>query len=116
MNTIKNSVQLIGRLGKDIETIELKNGRAIAKASIATNDFYTNKDGERVENTHWHQLVAYGKTAEYMSRLLQKGTEVAIKGKLNHRSYEDKKGITRYVSEVVVDQFNRFGKASELPF
>ena len=116
MNNIKNSVQLIGHLGKDIETIELKGGNTIAKATIATNEYYFNKDGEKVENTQWHQLVAFGKTAEYMARLLQKGTEVAISGKLCHRSYEDKDGNKRYVSEVVIDQFNRFGKPAELPF
>ena len=110
MNKIKNSVQLIGHLGKDIETIELKGKRTIAKATIAANDHYYNKNGEKVENTQWHQLVAFGKTAELMSKLLKKGSEVAFLGRLNHRSYEDKEGNKRYVTEVVANEFNLFGR------
>ena len=110
MNSIKNSVQLIGHLGKDIETIELPSEKMMARAVIATNDYYTNKDGERLEDTQWHQVVAFGKTAELMSKLLKKGSEVAFLGKLNHRSYEDKEGNKRYVTEVVANEFNLFGK------
>lgn len=110
MNNLRNSVQLIGHLGKDTEKIDLPGGKMMAKVTIATNDYYTNKDGERVENTQWHQVVAFGKTAENMVNLLKKGSEVAFHGKLNNRNYEDKEGIKRYITEVVASEFVLFGK------
>ena len=92
MNTIKNTVQLIGNLGKDVDLVKFENGNQLAKMSLATNDYYRNKEGEKVEETQWHNLVAWGKKAEVMARILKKGNEVAIQGKLTHRTYEDKDG------------------------
>ena len=105
MSNLRNSVQLIGRLGKNPEVKQLESGRLVANVSIATNDIYKNAKGEKVIETQWHNLVAWGKNAENFQKILVKGDEVAIQGKLTHRSYEDKEGITRYVTEVVVNEF-----------
>jgi len=105
MSNLRNSVQLIGRLGKNPEVKNLESGKVVANVSIATNDIYKNAKGEKVIETQWHNLVAWGKNAENFQKILTKGDEVAIQGKLTHRSYEDKEGITRYVSEVVVNEF-----------
>lgn len=105
MNNLRNNVQLIGNLGKDVEFKQLDNGNAIARVSIATKEVYKKNDGEKQVDTQWHQLVGWGKVAEIMQVLLTKGKEVAIKGKLSHRSYIDKSGEKRFRSEVVVSEF-----------
>lgn len=110
MNTLKNSVQLIGNLGKEVEIKDLASGSKVARIVIATNDYYKNNKGEAVTETQWHNLVAWGKTAELMANMLSKGSEVAIQGKLVHRSYEDKDGNTRYTSEVKVNEFMKISK------
>ena len=112
MSSLRNSVQLIGHLGKDPEVKQLESGRFVGKVSIATNDIYKNAKGEKVIETQWHNLVVWGKNAENMQKILHKGDEVAIQGKLTHRSYEDKEGITKYVTEIVV---NEFVKLSRMP-
>ncbi len=109
MNTLKNRVQLIGNLGNDPEIITLDNGRKLAKISLATNESYKNDSGERVINTYWHNLVAWGKTAEIVEKYLEKGKEIAIEGKLTNRSYETKEGEKRYTTEVVVSEIVMFG-------
>ncbi|MEM8908798.1 MAG: single-stranded DNA-binding protein [Bacteroidota bacterium] len=109
MNLLKNSVQLIGRLGKDPEVKRLEEGKIVAKVSIATSDAYKNGKGEKVIETQWHNLIAWGRLAERMEKYLQKGNEVAIQGKLTHRTYEDKEGITRNYSEVVINEFMKLG-------
>ena len=105
MSSLKNKVQLIGNLGMDAEIVNLESGKKLAKFSIATNEVYKNQKGERVTNTDWHNLIAWGKTAELVEKLLVKGSEVAIEGKLTSRSYEDKDGVKRYITEVVVNEF-----------
>ena len=115
MNTLKNNVQLIGNLGKDVELITFDGGMQKASLRLATNDYYKNKDGEKVKQTEWHSLIAWGKKAENMSNILKKGNEVAVQGKLTHRSFEDKDGVTRYVSEIVVQEFLKITK-EDLPF
>ena len=105
MNNLRNNVQLIGNLGKDVDFKQLGNGNAIARVSIATKEVYKKTDGEKQVDTQWHQLVGWGKVAEIMQVLLTKGKEVAIKGKLSHRSYIDKYGEKRFRSEVVVSEF-----------
>ena len=104
MNNIQNRVRLIGHLGADPEILQLDNDRKGAKFSMATNDHYKIAQGERIENTQWHQVVAWGKLAELCEQLLEKGKKVAIEGKLVHRSYEKKDGEKRYVSEVHCDE------------
>ena len=110
MSSLRNSVQLIGHLGKDPEVKQLESGRFVGKVSIATNDIYKNAKGEKVIETQWHNLVVWGKNAENMQKILRKGDEVAIQGKLTHRSYEDKEGVMRYVTEVVVSEFVKLSK------
>lgn len=114
MSNLRNNVQLIGRLGKNPEVKQLESGRFVANVSIATNDIYKNAKGEKVIETQWHNLVAWGKNAENFQKILNKGDEVAINGKLTHRSYEDKDGIIRYVTEIVVNEFVKLSNKSQL--
>lgn len=109
MNQLRNKVQLIGHLGADPEVKALDGGKMVAKMTLATNDYYKNQKGEKIEETQWHQLVAWNKSAEFAEKYLKKGKEVAIEGKLSNRSYEDKDGNKRYVSEVVVNDFLLLG-------
>lgn len=109
MNTIRNSVHLIGRLGRDIALKEVAPGRSLARITLATNETYKNTKGENVTETQWHNLIVWGKNAERMEQLLKKGDELAIQGKLVHRSYEDTEGNKRYASEVRVNEFVKIG-------
>jgi len=104
MNNLRNRVNLIGNLGMDPEVKELESGKKFARLSIATSESYTNSNGEKVKNTEWHNIVAWGPKATFAEKYLKKGTEVAIEGKLTHRSYDDPKGIKKYVTEVVVNE------------
>jgi single-strand DNA-binding protein len=113
MNAIVNKVQLIGRLGMDPEMKKLDNGSTLARLSLATDASYKDKSGKKIEETHWHNLVCWNKTAELAEQLLSKGKEVAIEGKLIPKSYEDGEGNRRYVTEVRVEQFLLFGKKGE---
>ena len=103
MNAMKNRVQLIGNVGNDPEVKTLESGKKLAHLTIATKDRFTNDKGEKVEQTEWHRVTAWGKTAEIIEKYVVKGKEVAIEGKLTHRSY-DKNGERRYVTEVVVTE------------
>jgi single-strand DNA-binding protein len=105
MNALKNKVTLIGNLGMDPEFKETENGYKLAKVSIATNETYKNNQGEKVNETMWHNLVAWGKTAEVMSKYLHKGSEVVIEGKLVNRNYTDKAGVKKYTTEIQVNDF-----------
>jgi len=109
MNTLRNKVQLIGNLGNSPEIITLESGKKLAKFSIATNDSYKNAQGEKITDTQWHNLVAWNKTAEIVEKYLEKGKEVAIEGKLTSRSYEDKDGAKKYITEVVVNELLLLG-------
>ncbi|HAT64907.1 single-stranded DNA-binding protein [Aureisphaera sp. CAU 1614] len=110
MNTLRNKVQLIGNLGNDPEIVTLESGKKLAKFSIATNESYKNNKGERVTDTQWHNVVAWGKTAEIIESFVTKGKEVAIEGKLTTRSWEDKEGQKRYTTEVVCNELLMLGK------
>ena len=118
MNALRNKVQLIGHLGANPEVRKLDGGKTIAKLRLATNESYKNQKGEKVEDTQWHNIVAWGKTAALMEQLLAKGKEVMIEGKLTSRSYEDKEGNKRYITEVVANEFLLLGakQAADLPF
>lgn len=109
MNNMKNRVQLIGHLGMNPEILNLESGKKLARLSIATNDSYKNAKGEKVEDTQWHNLIAWGKTADIIEQYLKKGNEIAIEGKLTHNSYEDKDGNKRYSTEVVVSEVLMLG-------
>ncbi|UJH68721.1 single-stranded DNA-binding protein [Allomuricauda sp. SCSIO 65647] len=110
MNALKNKVQLIGNLGQDPEIVTLENGSKLAKFSIATSEYYKNAKGEKVEETQWHNIVAWGKTAEIVENYLTKGKQVALEGKLTHRSYENKDGEKRYITEVRCNELLLLGK------
>jgi single-strand DNA-binding protein len=109
MNALRNKVQLIGNLGNDPEIITLESGKKLAKFSIATNETYKNQQGERITDTQWHNVVAWGKTADIIEQYVTKGKEVAIEGKLSHRSYDDKEGNKRYFTEVVCNELLLLG-------
>jgi len=104
MNNLKNKVQLIGRVGQTPEIKNLENGKKVANLSIATNEVYFNAQNEKVEQTYWHSLVAWGKTAELIENYVEKGKEIAIEGKLVNRTYTTKEGNKRYVTEVLVNE------------
>lgn len=101
--SLRNKVILIGHTGKEVEVITLEKG-IIAKVSLATNDFFINAFGEKVEETQWHNLIAYGKTAEIFQKYVDKGKEIAIEGKIIYRNYEDKEGIKRYSTDIRVEE------------
>jgi single-strand DNA-binding protein len=110
MNNLRNKVQLIGNLGADPEIKIFDSGKKNARLSLATTDSYTSAKGDKVEKTHWHNLILWGKTAEIAEKYLHKGSEVAVDGRLTYRSYEDKNGETKFVTEVIVNEFVMFGK------
>jgi len=107
---MRNKVQLIGHVGQEPEIKTIESGKKVAKFSLATNENYTNSKGEKVEQTEWHRLTAWGKTAEIIEKYVTKGKEIAIEGKLTHRSYDDKNGEKRYVTDVVVSELLLIGK------
>ncbi|SNQ42706.1 single-stranded DNA-binding protein [Cellulophaga lytica] len=110
MNALKNRVQLIGNLGNDPEIINLDDGKKLARFSIATNETYKNAAGEKITDTQWHNVVAWGKTAEIVENFLTKGKEIALEGKLVNRSYETKEGEKRYSTEVNCNEILMLGK------
>lgn len=109
MYALKNRVQLIGNLGNAPEVKMTENGKKLAKFSLATDETYQNSDGEKVKETQWHNLVAWGKVADVAEKYLSKGTEVAIDGKLVNRNYTDKEGVKKYVTEVQVNELLLLG-------
>jgi len=109
MSTLRNRVQLIGNVGNDPEVKTFDGGKKVANLTIATNESYRNDKGEKVEQTEWHRVVAWGKTAEIIEKYVSKGKEIAIDGKLTHRSYDDKNGEKRYITEVVVSEITLLG-------
>jgi len=109
MNTLRNKVQLIGHLGNNPEIISLESGKKLAKLFIATNENYKNAQGEKVSETQWHNVIAWNKTADIIEKYLEKGNEVAIEGKLTSRSYEDKDGVKKYITEIVCNELLMLG-------
>jgi single-strand DNA-binding protein len=101
---MRNKVQLIGNVGQDPEIKNLEGGKKVAHLTIATNEVYYKENGEKVEQTEWHRATAWGKTADIIEKYVTKGKEVAIEGKLTHRSYDDKNGEKRYITEVIVKE------------
>ena len=110
MNAMKNRVQLIGHVGNEPEIKTFDGGKKLANLTIATNDTYRNDKGDKVEQTEWHKVTAWGKTADIIEIYVTKDKEVAIEGKLTHRSYEDKNGEKRYITEVIVNEILLIGK------
>jgi len=105
MNTLRNSVRLVGNLGTDPDVRNFDSNKKLARLSLATNESYKNDKGEKVTETQWHNLVLWGAQAKIAEDILKKGDEVAIEGKLTNRNYTDKDGNKRYFCEVVVNEF-----------
>lgn len=113
MYALKNKVQLIGNLGNAPEVKTLESGKKMARFSVATSENYRNAKGEKVTETQWHNLVAWGKVAEIAEKYLAKGKEVAIEGKLISRSYNDKDGNKKYITEIQVNELLLLGVKQE---
>ena len=109
MKNLRNSVQLIGNLGQDVELREFETGKK-ASFTLATHDYYTDKNGEKQEKTEWHNIVAWSNLAQWMNDRLSKGDRVLIQGKLTYRKYDDKDGNTKYITEIVASDFINLNK------
>lgn len=115
MYALKNRVQLIGNLGNAPEIKTIEGGKKLARFSMATSDSYKNAEGEKVTDTQWHSLVAWGKIADIAEKFLAKGTEVAVEGKLMNRSYTDKQGVKKWITEIQVSELLLLGEKASLP-
>ena len=104
MNKIRNKVQLIGNVGSKPNIEQTKNGHVYTKISLATNEYKYDADGEKIQHTLWHQVIAWNKLAKTVNQYVQKGQEICINGKLNHRTFEDLDGKKQYVTEVIADE------------
>jgi single-strand DNA-binding protein len=104
MSNLRNSVRLMGHAGNDPEVKIINEKQKVARLSLATNESYRNSNGERVEQTQWHQLVFWNRQAELVEQYLEKGSELTVEGKLTSHSYVAKDGQKRYVTEVVVNE------------
>lgn len=114
MNALRNKVQLIGRLGDKIEIKTLESGKVVGRVNIATNEVYRNAKGEKITETTWTNLVIWGKNAEILDKYTDKGSEIAVEGKLSNRSYTDKNGEKKYITEVVVNEILLLGGGSKV--
>ena len=111
MKSLRNSVQLVGNLGMDPEIKQIANGSKMARFSLATSDSYKNPVGEKITDTQWHNLILWGGLADVAEKFLKKGKQIAVEGQLRNRSFEDKSGNKRYVTEIVVNDLVMLGKA-----
>ena len=112
MYALKNKVQLIGHVGQKPQSRTFDGDKKMVRFSVATNESYRNAQGVKVTDTQWHNLVAFGKVAEIAEKYLDKGTEVALEGKLVNRNYTDKEGVKKYVTEVQVSELLLLGSQS----
>lgn len=110
-----NKVMLVGNLGKDPEVRHLDNGKAVANFPIATSETYKNKQGERVTNTEWHNIVLWSPLAEIAEKYLQKGNQVYVEGKLTTRSWNDQNGNKRYTTEILGKELTMLGSTGDKP-
>jgi single-strand DNA-binding protein len=109
MNTLRNSVRLVGNLGMDPEVKNLENNRKLARLSLATNESYKNDKGEKVTETQWHNLTLWGVQAKFAEDYLKKGDEIVVEGRIANRNYIDKDGNKRFACEIVVNEFLKLG-------
>jgi single-strand DNA-binding protein len=110
-----NKVILIGRLGAKPETRHISDTASVTQGNLATSERYTNKNGEKIEDTEWHKLVIWNKQGQAFEQYLDKGSEVAIEGKIRSRQYDDKDGIRRYITEILVDKWEFTGGSKVQP-
>ena len=108
-----NKVILIGNLGADPEIKEMADGTKMAKFSIATTETYKNKQGERVSNTDWHNIVLWRGIAQVAEQYLKKGDSVLIEGKIKNRSWEDENGVKKYATDIQGDNMTMLGSKRE---
>lgn len=104
MNALSNRVTLIGNLGMDPETKTTESGKKLTHFTLATKDGYKNAEGQRISETTWHNIVAWNGIAEIAGKFLKKGNEVAVEGRLVYRTYEDKNGVTKYSTDIVLSE------------
>ena len=109
MFALKNKVQLIGNLGNTPEVRNTESGKKLARFSVATNETYRNAKGEKVTETQWHNIIAWGSVAGIVEKYLTKGSEVALEGKLVNRNYTDKEGNKKYITEIQVNDLLMLG-------
>ena len=113
MSSLRNRVQLIGHTGNAPQITNLESGKKVAKISLATSEKYKATNGESKTDTQWHNLIAWGKTADIFEKYIEKGNLIAVEGKLVNRSYDDKDGIKRYVTEIIVNEVQMLGSKSD---
>ena len=109
MNALRNKVQLIGRLGQEPEIVTFNDGNKMAKFSLATDDSYKDKEGQKVERAYWHNIVVKGGLVCVVESYVKKGQEIAIEGKLTNRMWETDAGEKRYFTEVIVNELLMLG-------
>jgi single-strand DNA-binding protein len=109
MNTLRNNVKLIGRLGQDPEVRNLEKDNKVATFSLATGENYTDKDGNKKDSTEWHNIVAWGNLATICEKYLKKGKEIAIDGRITYRNWEDKNGTKHTTTEIVANEILMVG-------
>jgi len=105
MNALSNRVQLIGRLGQDPEMKTLESGKKVSRFTLATDESYKNSEGQKVNETTWHNIIAWNGLAELTEKHLKKGKKIALEGRIVYRSYEDKNGVTKYITEIYINDF-----------
>lgn len=110
MKTLRNSVHLIGNLGMDPEVKEVSNGNKMVRFSLATSESYRNQKGEKITETQWHNLIIWGKLAEVAEKYLKKGKQIAVEGKLETNSYDDKNGNRKFFTQVKVNDLLMLGQ------
>ena len=110
MNALRNKVQLIGRLGQEPEIVTFADGNKMAKFSMATDDSYKDKTGNKVERAYWHNIIVKGGLVNVVESYVKKGQEIAVEGKLTNRSWDDKDGKKNYTTEILVNELLMLGK------
>ena len=113
MNALRNRVQLIGHLGQDPEIKTLESGKKLARFTLATNENYKNSEGLKIEETTWHNIIAWNGSAEIASKYLKKGKEVCVDGRITYRTYTDKNGVQKNSTEIVVNEILLLGSPKE---
>lgn len=104
-----NKVILIGNLGKDPELKNFEGGNMVANFTLATTEVYRDRNGNKVDQTEWHNIAMWGKLAEIAGKILRKGAKVYIEGRIRNRSWEDREGNKKYITEIVADNFTLLG-------
>ncbi len=113
MNSLKNRVILIGRLGQNPETKTIESGKKVTHFTLATDDSYKNAEGQRINEATWHNITAWNGLADIADRFLKKGNQVAVEGRIAYRTYEDKKGVTKNATEIILDDLVLLGSAKD---